>query len=73
MQPSERNRRLVAYFYCNGCDLNLGVSIHFAEPNVEIHLPCGFLRIGWVSFEPFEDIGSQLGNRFLYRTFGYRG
>lgn len=63
----------VAYFYCNGIDLSLGVSMNLKRPNIEIHIPFGFIRIGWqYKMEICESVGEQLGNRFLYRSFGYR-
>ena len=65
-------KHFVAYYYCNGFDLNLGISIHFSQPNIEIHLPFGFIRIGFVSGPPIEPIGDKLGNLFLYRAFGFR-
>jgi hypothetical protein len=63
-------KRFVAYFYCNGWDFNLGVHICWSKPNIEIHVPCGFFRIGW-SEEPSFDFGARAGNRFLYRSFGF--
>jgi len=68
----ESKKRFVAYYYCNGCDLSLGISIHFSQPNIEIHLPFGFVRIGWTFGPLMEPLGERLGNRFLYRAFGYR-
>jgi len=67
-----RQKRFVAYYYCNGCCLSLGVSICFQSPNVEIHLPFGFIRIGWSHDLPGDrGIGKQLGHKFLYRAWGY--
>jgi hypothetical protein len=41
-------RRFVCYFYHNGFDcIQLGVHISLYKPNLEIHVPFGFLRIGW--------------------------
>lgn len=41
-------RRFVAFYYFNGCyNFSLGFSIDFFKPNIEIHLPLGFIRIGW--------------------------
>ena len=66
-------RRFVAYFYCNGADLSLGVSVNFERPNIEIHVPFVFFRIGWqYEYEIGEDVGERLGNKVLYRAFGYR-
>ena len=68
----ENEKRFVAYYYCNGCSLSLGLSIHFQKPNIEIHLPFGFVRIGWTSGLMSQPIGELRGYRFLYRAFGYR-
>ena len=41
-------RRFRCYFWFVGWpNLALGVSVCLESPNVEIHLPFGFLRIGW--------------------------
>lgn len=43
--------RFVAYFWFVGWDcFSLGVHLCVSAPNVEIHLPFGFLRIGANSF-----------------------
>ncbi len=65
-------KRFVAYFYCNGADLSLGISLHFAKPNMEIHLPFGFIRIGWDEERNSPCMGESLGYRFLYRAWGLR-
>lgn len=42
-------RRFVAYFFFVGWDcLSLGVHISLSLPNLEIHVPFGFFRIGWM-------------------------
>lgn len=41
-------RRFVAYFFFVGWDcLSFGVHVALLCPNIEIHLPFGFIRIGW--------------------------
>jgi hypothetical protein len=43
-------RKFVAYFYFVGWDsISLGAHVCWSKPNVEIHLPFGFIRIGWRS------------------------
>ena len=38
----------VAYYYfASWSFLSLGISICVTSPNIEIHLPFGFIRIGW--------------------------
>ena len=43
-------KRFVAYYYFNGWFnlLNIGLNICLTQPSIEIHLPGGFIRIGWV-------------------------
>ena len=42
-------RVFVAYFFLVGWDsISLGFNIGISQPNIEIHLPFGFIRIGWV-------------------------
>lgn len=43
-------RQFVAYFFFVGWDtpLQLGFSLCLSQPNLEIHIPFGFVRIGWV-------------------------
>ena len=66
---NKRPKKFVAYYYCNGCSLSLGFSICFLTPNIEIHLPFGFIRIGWQDAR-VRSIGAELGHRFLYRAWG---
>lgn len=43
-------RQFVAYFWFNGWDnWSLGLHVCPTKPNVEIHVPFGFFRIGWES------------------------
>lgn len=38
----------VAYFYFVGWSaLSLGIHVSLSQPNIEIHLPFGFIRIGF--------------------------
>jgi hypothetical protein len=42
-------RRFVAYFWFVGWwALSLGAHVSLRDPNVEIHIPFGFVRIGWI-------------------------
>lgn len=42
-------RRFVAYFHFVGWDcISLGLHVALSCPNIEIHLPFGFIRIGWI-------------------------
>lgn len=61
----------VAYFYCNGRDLNLGISLSLSPFNVEIYIPFGFFRIGIVKGFKDTSNGSRYSYRFLYKAWGY--
>lgn len=40
-------RQWIAYFHFVGWDcISLGVSVCFSAPNLELHLPFGFVRVG---------------------------
>ena len=44
----KRRRRFVAYFYFAGWDcLSLGFHVSLLAPNIELHVPFGFIRVGW--------------------------
>jgi hypothetical protein len=63
-------RVFVAYwFFVGWWALNLGVSVSFKEPNLEIHVPFGFLRIGWIWDWP-EKILIQDGK--IRRAWGWK-
>lgn len=48
-QRSSIGRQFVCYYFFSGWDcLSLGLHISFFQPNIEIHLPFGFVRVGWV-------------------------
>jgi hypothetical protein len=36
------------YYFLSFSYLSLGFHIDLSSPNIEIHLPFGFIRIGWV-------------------------
>lgn len=42
------NRRFCCYFFFVGWDcISIGLHVCISKPNIEIHLPFGFIRIGW--------------------------
>ena len=64
-------RRFICYFYCNGlAHFSLGFHICFEQPNIEIHVPLGFFRIGWTKDPEGFCLGDQLGYKLLYRSWG---
>jgi hypothetical protein len=64
-------RRFVAYFLWQGFrSINLGVSLCLEKPNLEIHIPFGFFRIGWdavVNYRFWSDVTEDVESR----TYGY--
>ena len=40
-------RKFVYYIHFTPVNINFGISIDFISPNIEIHLPFCFLKIGW--------------------------
>ena len=67
---SAEKKVFVAYFYHNGYCLSLGISICFQTPNIEIHLPFGFIRVGW-QYPMRKNIGAEMGHKYLYHSFGW--
>jgi len=46
-------RWFVAYFHITGFyPINLGINVDFQSPNIELHIPFGFMKIGWVGRSP---------------------
>jgi hypothetical protein len=42
-------KKFVCYFHFVGWDcLSVGGHVCLSKPNVEIHLPFGFIRVGWI-------------------------
>ncbi len=60
----------VAYWFHSGTShISLGFHIDWYQPNIEIHLPFGFFRIGWSTLEvPYtqEELAS-------FKSYGYDG
>ena len=51
-----RDRRFVAYWHFVGWwAISCGCSLDFRSPNIEVHLPFGFVRVGWIGVEYFEE------------------
>ena len=52
----KRRRGFVMYFHFLGWwALSLGLHIDIESPNIEIHLPFGFIRVGWQKYLHPED------------------
>lgn len=50
-------RQFECYYYFVGwSSVSLGVSVCVSLPNIEIHLPFGFIRIGWRKDPKAEDV-----------------
>ena len=63
-------KEFIAYFHCSGLThISLGFHFDWSKPNIEIHLPFGFIRIGWT--EAYEGpIYRVKPSALLYRSFG---
>lgn len=49
-----QKRKFVAYFYHpprGWYYIQFGLHVSFWDPNIEIHIPFGFFRIGWIKRE----------------------
>lgn len=63
--PKISDRRFVAFIHFTPENISLGVTIDYLSPNIEIHLPFCFLKLGWTGVIEKES-DSFLGRR----TFG---
>ena len=58
-----KKRKFVFYFWFTGWDnISFGISINLFLPNVEIHLPFGFIRIGFSMALEVDKINEYLKN-----------
>jgi len=49
--PERWNRQFIAYFLFVGWEqFSLGITVDVKLPNFEIHVPFGFIKVGWVKF-----------------------
>jgi hypothetical protein len=55
------DRKFTLLFHTTA-DISLGISISFLQPNIEIHLPFWFIKIGWD--------GIYTNPRIFYKSFG---
>ena len=71
----EYKRHFVAYYYMISFNhISLGLHIHLSSPNIEIHLPFGFIKIGFVkTIEGLSKVKQTTPKGFICRTFGYKG
>lgn len=43
-----KTRKFVMHYWFVGWDcISLGAHVSLRDPNIEIHLPFGFIRVGW--------------------------
>lgn len=42
-----KKRRFICFVHYNPYNISLGISIDWCSPNLEIHFPFGFAKIGW--------------------------
>jgi len=43
------------FFFVGWWALSLGLHVDLASPNLEIHIPFGFIRIGWCKWKLHDD------------------
>lgn len=44
----KQTRQFIAFFhFVSWAHFSLGIHIDFSSPNIEIHMPIGFIRLGW--------------------------
>lgn len=64
--PSRRlgvSRYFCAFFmYVGWCDWQLGFHVCLRGPNVEIHVPMGFFKLGWARVNLVEEDDGSLVN-----------
>ena len=64
-------RKFVAYWFrVPGFCISFGISIDFISPNIEIHLPFGFFKIGFKALKA-PHVSMALTASIKKRTFGY--
>jgi hypothetical protein len=64
----EYTRQLVFYFHFVGIwDISLGLSVDVKMPHLDIHLPFGFIRIGFIEHTPGVPVNEA---EFRKNTFG---
>ena len=71
--PPKDKRQFVAYFYFVGwSNISAGISISLYQPNVEIHIPFGFFRMGFVKHRGRPNDKNMINFDYCTkRTFGY--
>ncbi len=48
--------KYLCYFYfITWQHVSLGLHVHLGAPNIEIHLPFGFIRVGW-QLDPQQEV-----------------
>ena len=53
-------RQFIYYIHSTPANINLGITIDYLSPNIEIHLPFCFIRFGW----------QGINTSIKYKTFG---
>jgi len=65
------SRSFVCYFFYVGFHINLGINISPMQPNMEIHLPFSFIKIGRIKGVYVEE-DKNIKFQFSKKCFGYR-
>ncbi len=66
-RTSKMTRQFIAIFHFTGwSNIQLGISISIKQPNLEIHVPFGFIRVGWVLTTGQRPINHLQADRHTY-------
>jgi hypothetical protein len=50
-----RRRFIFFFWFVSWHAISLGISIDLFGPNLEVHLPFGFIKLGWTDERPSKD------------------
>jgi len=62
----ERKGFVLFFFFQGWWAIQLGFHLDLQAPNIEIHIPFGFIRIGWDVVRKFKTSGQQRTFRIIY-------
>lgn len=58
----QRDRQFVCYFHFVGWScVSIGFHVDTASPNIEVHMPFGFIRVGWQGIYQYSERNPAIG------------